>query len=190
VLVAWVLPYGLFGVYDFLLGQEFLSKTLPTLSQFFPDWLPLVWFIVGFIAFIFVTFEGAYRISRRGLIKGRNPSVASGIIAVSNYGYEFEVKDDSLRLRLLPEIHAIPGVRVEDIHLEMKGKRFNTDWKPMDEAISGDIGGDVYVDLPRDFKHGIYQVRIVAIIENGEHLSDPFKINYQKLISDREGSQT
>ena len=71
----------------------------------------------------------------------RTYGVATRIITVENYGYAFKVMDNYINLRLQPELHAITGVRVKDIQLEMKGKRYETDWQPMKEAISGDIGG-------------------------------------------------
>ncbi len=63
--VVWGLPYGVGGIYDFLQGQEFLPINVPTLSSIIPDYVPLIWFLIGVIAFIVVTFEGAYRIVQR-----------------------------------------------------------------------------------------------------------------------------
>lgn len=63
MLVIWGLPYGLIGVYDLLQGQGFLPSDSPLVSQIVPNWLPQVWFILGAIAFVAVTFEGAYRLS-------------------------------------------------------------------------------------------------------------------------------
>jgi hypothetical protein len=64
-LVVWVIPYGVLGVYDLLLGQEFLPKSWPTLSQLLPNWLPTLWFILGILAILLVTFEGSYRINKK-----------------------------------------------------------------------------------------------------------------------------
>jgi hypothetical protein len=106
--------------------------------------------------------------------------VATEVITVENYGYEFQWKDDQLVLRLNPEIHAIPGVRVEDILVEIKGKRYETDWEPMKETTSGDIGHYVYVNLSSSLKSGIYQARLIAVISNKEYYSNAFDLEYKK----------
>ena len=105
--------------------------------------------------------------------------VATETITVENYDYEFQVKDDCVVLRLNPEIHATPGVRVEDIQVEIKSKRYETDWEPMKESISGDIGHYVYAELPKSLKKGKYQARIIAHIDNKEWPSKPFTVEYQ-----------
>lgn len=173
-------------------------------GEFFESWYPLselpialgwVWFISGVLAIIAVTFEGAYRLSKK-VIPTSGGTVATSLITVENYGYEFvhegwpKYSRDSVMLKLNPEIHATPGVRVEDIELEMKGKRYNTDWKPMTETISGDIGEDVYVALPKSLKEGRYQAKIVAHINNTEWYSPDFTLEYVKPNSDKGGSQT
>jgi len=107
-------------------------------------------------------------------------SIATQIITVENYGYEFQKKENCIVLRLHPEIHASPGVRVEDIQLEMRGKRYETDWEPMKESISGDIGHYVYANLPTSLKSGTYQARLVAVIQNDEYYSEAFDLEYGK----------
>lgn len=63
--VIWGLPYGCASIYDFLQGQEFLPSTYPKVSDVIPLWLPSTWLIIGVIAIIIVTFEGAHRLVRR-----------------------------------------------------------------------------------------------------------------------------
>lgn len=106
--------------------------------------------------------------------------VATEFITVENYDYELQKKGDQLILRLDPEISASPGVRVEDIQVELKGKRYDTDWEPMKETISGNIGHYVYANLPQSLKSGIYEARIVAVIGNKEYYSDAFDLKYEK----------
>ncbi len=104
--------------------------------------------------------------------------VATEIITVENYDYEFQKRGSQLILRLNPEIHASPGVRVEDIEVEIKGKRYGTDWKPMKETVSGDIGHYVYAELPKSLKKGKYQAMVIAHIGNKEWSSPPFTVEY------------
>ena len=133
----------------------------------FPTWVWLTMLGLAFLIAPFIAFHKV-RLQRDDALRLKSDVIANRIIAVSNYGYEFKALDDGLRLYLNPEIHAIPGVRVEDIQLEMKGKRYDTDWKPMSESISGDIGEAIYLNLPKSFKSGTYQSRIVAIIKYRE----------------------
>ena len=63
--VIWGIPYGIIGGYDLLQGQGYLPSGSPLISQIVPNWLPQIWFIVGVIAIIYVTFEGAYRITQK-----------------------------------------------------------------------------------------------------------------------------
>ncbi len=111
-------------------------------------------------------------------IKPISDGIARRTLTVINYDYEFQTKEDHLRLRLNPEIHAIPGVRVEGIDVEIKSTRYETDFKPMEEAISGDIGGYVYTRLPKSFQKGKYQARIIAHIDNKEEPSESFTMEY------------
>ena len=105
--------------------------------------------------------------------------IARQIITVENYDYEFQKKGDQLILRLNPEITATPGVRVEDIQVELKGKRYDTDWEPMKETISGNIGHYVYAELPKLLKKGKYQARVIAHIDNKEWPSKSFTVEYK-----------
>ncbi len=105
--------------------------------------------------------------------------IATKVITVENYDYEFQKKGDQLILRLNPEITASPGVRVEDIQVELKGKRYDTDWEPMNETISGNIGHYVYAELPNSLKKGQYQARVIAHIDNKEWLSPSFTVEYK-----------
>ena len=153
-----------------------------------PIW---VWLIVLGLTLLIAPFIAFHKIKlqRDDALRVSNNDVATRIITVDNYGYEFKKLDDGLRLMLDPEIHAIPGVRVEDMQLEMKGKRYDTSWEPMSESISGDFGERIYVNLPKSLKFGTYKSRIVAIIENIEYYSDFFDLNYQKTSLDNGGSQ-
>jgi len=103
--------------------------------------------------------------------------VATEVITVENYDYEFQKKGDQLILRLNPEIHSSHMIRVEDIELELKSKRYKTDWKPMEGATSGDMGGHVYVEIS-SLKKGKYQAKVIAHIDNKEWFSPPFTVEY------------
>ena len=59
------LPYGIVGGYDFLQGQGFLPDTYPLLSELIPTWVPPLLLGIGIMAFVAITFEGAYRIVRK-----------------------------------------------------------------------------------------------------------------------------
>ena len=63
--VIWVLPYGLISAYDTAIGQEFIPSNYPKLSVLTPSWLPSVWFALGIVAFVLITFEGAFRIAHK-----------------------------------------------------------------------------------------------------------------------------
>jgi len=87
VFIIWVLPYGLISAYDTAIGQEFLLSSYPKLGSLIPYWLPPIWFILGIIAIIFVTFEGAYRIVKREIgekPKYKKPHIIGNIAMVSN----------------------------------------------------------------------------------------------------------
>lgn len=61
--IVWGLPYAGASLYDLLRGEWFLSWS--ALGEKLPNWLPPLWFGVGILAFLIVTFEGAYRLSHR-----------------------------------------------------------------------------------------------------------------------------
>lgn len=105
--------------------------------------------------------------------------VATQIITVENYDYDFQKHNDYIKLRLNPEIHATPGVRVEDIRVEIMGKQYETDWEPMKETISGDIGHYIYAKLPKSLKSGDYEAKIIAYINNKEWPSKSFTLKYR-----------
>ncbi len=67
--VVWGLPYALGSLYDFLRGEWFASWI--TLGELLPNWLPPLWFGIGIITFLVVTFEGAYRIVQKERNKGQ-----------------------------------------------------------------------------------------------------------------------
>ena len=70
VLIIWGTPYAVGAFYDFLIGQDFVSSTLPKLSKLLTDWYPqwfFIWLLIGLILFAIVTFEGAYRMYRKEL---------------------------------------------------------------------------------------------------------------------------
>jgi len=173
----------------------FIFRESPMLKPFF-DWASnagVAW-ILGSIVAIGLGLT-AYIWKKERLLKkslALENNIATKIIVVSNleeFGYEFETTVDSLRLRFSPGIYANPAVKVEDIQLEIKGERYDTDWAPMGEALSGDIDKGCYVRaiLPKSFKPGIYQARILACIENKWHPSKPFTLNYQQPTADEEG---
>ena len=162
-----------------------------------PIWVPYTFFIAAAITFLWLI---TLLIRRKKPIKASNQTVipsnniATQIITVSileEFGYEFQVTADSLRLRFSPGIYASPAVKVEDIKLEIRGERYDTNWKPMEEAVSGDIdkGVYMYVSLPKSFKSGIYQARILACIENKWYPSKPYTLSYQQPTLDKGGSK-
>ncbi|MBI4332132.1 MAG: hypothetical protein HY673_12705 [Chloroflexi bacterium] len=183
--------FALLGAYDLILAQVFPDSGWPTLSDLVPLWDWRMWLILALSYTVLASLEGSYRMSKSKEV-AHTPvgAVATSVITVENYDHEFVTKgdssyrQDSVVLRLHPEIHATPGVRVEDIELEMKGKRYNTDWEPMKETISGDIGHYVYTKLPKSLKEGPYQARIVAHIENREYYSNDFTLVYRKPSPD------
>lgn len=63
--IAWSLPYAGAAFYDFLVGQDYLSKDTPKVSQIIPNWGYYTWIGIGIILFIAVTLEGSYRYFNR-----------------------------------------------------------------------------------------------------------------------------
>ncbi len=156
------------GIYQLAYGNQFTGV---------PSW---VWFQVAFVLFLIITFVAFHklRLQRDELRKKLDDNtIARHIIAVYLVSYQFILIEGGLTIRLLPEIHAIPGVKVEDIQFEIKGKRYETDWKPMGEPISGDIGDYINADIPT-LKAGTYKARIIACIDNKEYPSDTFNVSY------------
>ena len=149
-----------------------------------PIW---VWLIVLAVALLVAPFKAFNKIrSQRDELRESSNDVADRIIVVENYEYKFERLDDGLRLWVHPQISAIPDVRVEDVKLEMMGKRYDTSWDPKNKTFSGEISKDIiYVNLPESLKYGEYMCRIVAIIENKEHYSNAFELNHQKENYDK-----
>jgi len=138
------------------------------------------WVLIGVSTFIVAQIL-AYRSLRLRTIT--NPStngIATQVITVENMEYEFQTDENQVILQVLPEIHAIPAVRVEDIKVEILGKRYETDWEPMKEATSGDIGEYIYVHLPKSLKEGDYEVRIIAYINNKEWPSRSYTFTYRR----------
>lgn len=90
--------------------------------------------------------------------------ITTQIITVENYDYQFQKGGNCVVLRLNPEIHAVPSVRVEDIQVEIKDERYDTDWRPMKQSISGGIGHYVYAELPKSLKKGEYQARVMGYL--------------------------
>ncbi len=110
----------------------------------------------------------------------RQNGITRAYIVVSHRDYRFETDENgSLQLLFLPRIEANPAVRVEDIKVEINGERHPTDWQPMDESRAGEIGCYTYTDVLK-IKPGVYQARIIAIINNMEHPSDLFTVDYRQ----------
>ncbi len=158
------------GVYQVVTNTQFLGV---------PSWL---WFLLASILFLFIPFIAFHKVrvqrdensSRLGL-----NGIAKAFIVVSFRSYEFVVTDNGvLQFLFLPRIDAMPAVRVEDIKLEIKGKRHNTNWQPMDEPRAGEIGMHIQADIPM-LKPGSYQARIIACIDNKEHPSKPITVEYR-----------
>ncbi len=112
----------------------------------------------------------------------RQNVIAEAFIIVSFRSYQFIVTEHGgLQLLFLPRIDAMPAVRVEDIILELKGERHETNWQPMDEPRAGEIGAYIQADIPM-LKPGSYQARIIACIDNTEHPSKPITMEYRQSI--------
>lgn len=110
---------------------------------------------------------------------GQN-GITRAYIVVSIRDYRFVTNENGeLQLLFLPRIDAMPAVRVEDIVLEIKGERLPTTWQPMDESRSGEIGHYIHADVPT-LKPGSYQARVIACIDNKDHPSDPFIVEYRQ----------
>ncbi|MEW6141629.1 MAG: hypothetical protein AB1597_00530 [Chloroflexota bacterium] len=73
MIVVWTIPYAIASFYDFLRGQEFIPQSLPLLSQLIPNWATPLWFMIGALAFIVITFETAYRIVQKE--RGKSPGI-------------------------------------------------------------------------------------------------------------------
>ena len=148
----------------------------------FTIWLWPILLTGGLVIAPFWTFHRV-RVQRDAALSqlGQN-GIAKAIIVVSIRSYQFVItKKNSLQLLFLPRIDALPGVRVEDIVLELKGQRYGTNWQPMDEARSGEIGRYIEADIPT-LKPGSYQARVIACIDNKEHPSKPFTVEYSQSM--------
>ena len=143
----------------------------------FPTWIWVSLLAGGLPVASFFAFHRV-RLQRDKAMQLLDSGIATRIITVENYDYEFQKKGNQLILRLNPEIHATPGVRVEDIEVEIRGRRYDTDWEPMKKTVSGDIGHYVYAELPK-LKRGKYQARVIAHIDNKEWPSPPFTVEYK-----------
>ncbi len=137
------------------------------------------WVLIGVSTFIVGQVLAFRSLWRKTKTMADINTIATQIITVENYGYEFQKQDDCVKLRLDPTIHAIPGVRVEDIKVEIMGKLYETDWEPMKEAISGDIGHFIYTKLPVSLKDGDYGAVIIAYINNKAWPSKSFPLQYR-----------
>ncbi len=166
------------------------------------DWQSILSFFIAWVLPFLVVFSAIYLgfwlrktkvIQKAPQLADSSPTqnnIATQIIVVSileEFGYEFQTTADSLRLRFSPGIHVEPAMKVEAIQLEIRGKPYDTDWPPMEEAVSGYIDKGCYIraKLPTTFKPGNYQARILACIENKWHPSKPFTVNYQQPTVDK-----
>lgn len=59
--IVWGVPYGGASLYDFIRGEGYISG--PNLHDFIPIWSYNVWIGLGIVAFLLITFEGAYRLT-------------------------------------------------------------------------------------------------------------------------------
>ena len=173
------------GHWGWVVFVSVISSTIGTIRLAIED-VPMTqnfWLWILIIVLLVVPFIAFHKVRvQRDEAKLKLSGIVDRIIVVSNYDYEFETLPDSIRLRLDPDIHAIPAVLVEDIKFEIKAKRYDVDseWLSMNEPQSGDFGGYVYVNLPSSLRSGTYKARLVAIIENREYYSDPFDLKYEK----------
>ena len=151
----------------------------------FPTWVWLVLLICGLVVAPFLAFNKV-RVQRDIALSqlGQN-GITKAIIVVSIRSYQFvATKDGWLQLLFLPRIDAMPEVRVEDIKLELKGERHDTNWQPMDEPRAGEIGHYIQADIPM-LKPGSYKARIIACIDNTWHPSKSFTVEYSPAILGR-----
>lgn len=134
-------------------------------------------FIAQFLVFNKVRVQRDETLSQLG-----QNGIAKAYIVVSLRSYQFvATKNGGLQLLFLPRIDAMPAVRVEDIILELKGERHKTNWQPMDEARTGEIGAYIQANIPM-LKPGNYQARVIACIANKEHPSAPITVEYSQSI--------
>jgi len=143
----------------------------------FPIW---VWIPLLFIGLIIMPFIAFHRV-REQRDEARNIKeyyITPSFVKVSYSDYSFEVKDDSIRLRFNLQIHAVPPIRIEEIQMEIRGKRYDTDWEPMAEAITDVSGRDVYINLPKSFPSNTYPARLVVCTERRGFFSDSFDLAF------------
>ena len=161
------------GVYQVVTNTQFLGV---------PSWS---WFLLASILFLIIPFIAFHRVRvQRDEYSSRlgQNGIAKAFIVVSLRSYEFRTKENGgIQLLFLPRIDAMPAVRVEDIILEIKGMRYETNWQPMDEYRSGEIGQYTQADIPM-LKPGNYQARLIACIDNREHPSKPITVKYNQSI--------
>jgi hypothetical protein len=154
----------------------------------FPTFIWILMLLGGLTVAPFMAFHKV-RLQRDEAVKS-DSSIATRIISVSSYSHSFLTTENEVIFSFEPEIHAIPAVRVEDILVEIRGERYPTNWQPMNEAISGDIGHHITAKLPKSLKAGVYQARIIAMMENKERPSEPFDVRYPTPTLDKGVSQT
>ena len=173
LIVIFPLVLDILGVYQLVTNTQVLGV---------PSWL---WFLLASIMFLFIPFIVFHKVRvQRDEYASRlgQDGIAKAYIVVSFRSYEFvSTENGGLQLLFLPRIDAMPAVRIEDIILELKGERHKTNWQPMDEARTGEIGAYIKVDIPM-LKPGNYQIRIIACIANKEHSSEPITVKYSQSI--------
>ena len=192
VFVIWGLPYGIVGLYDTAIGQGFLPSHYPKLASLIPNWIPTVWFVLGVIAIMVVTFEGSYRLAHR---KSSRPTqyysfgwgdIENYFILNANGLYKYNPKEvqenDSTTLVLSGNVYfnITRKIEVKSLEIIIEGKYHNPctnqetsmllqdDLWPTDFAISSEV------------QRGTRTARIHAIIDGNDDYTPPFTLNLPK----------
>lgn len=197
--VVWGLPYGIFAFYDFLLGQEFLPNSYPTLGGIIPNWLPPIWIIIGVIAFIVVTFEGSFRIVRQKsrigdsiqpIVPQGTPRVASPELHFGDIDYNF-IGDNPPLLLIQFDVMPTGIMHLEQAKLEILGDTISfADWEPDTINPGVTFGFTNHCEIKGKLSTGNHDIRILVYANRQWWASDWQTITYQPSTLGKEDSQT
>lgn len=199
--VGWVLPYSLAGIYDFLQGQGFLSATYPILSQIIPIWLPPIWLIIGAIAFLILTFEGAYRITQRKLMASNGKTTQKeerdyALIWLNPYFYlkdsqgnlhSYDSTDEvgkiSLVLNAAIRVNTLKMIEIQSLALDIGTEQIPSNWDDTNVFFESETVDDVRFIFPLSTPRGKQIAKIKAIVNGEEYISSQFIIDFPKRIA-------
>lgn len=181
--VVWGFPYAMVCLYDTLLGQGFLSSNYPTISQIMPSWVPPAWLIFGMLAFLLVTFEGAYRMNHK------QSQTAKSVYSLVWYRHEWWLRttggkqnfwDDEregISLLLIGEIaiNIHDRIQVESVELDIGGRICKSNWQSQEFYISEER--EVEFDIPLDTTRGTRTATLRAIVDGRPYAPKPFKLD-------------